>query len=222
MSRINKELRHGTPGKKAGSRAFLCLEDLLACYGRTAPNRNAILAPGRPPVTYGELWARANDAVRGLRSLGIGRNDRVAVVLPNGPEAAVAMIAVAAGAVCVPLNPDFTADEWQRYFGDLRVSALLTRADMDSASRGVAHDLGIPVIDLPPRPSEGPSAFSLVGPATRRIVDGELAPSADDAFILLTSGTSSRPKMVPLTHAASVCRPITWARLWHLDLGTDC
>ena len=46
--------------------------------------------------------------------------DRVAVVLPNGPEAAVAMIAVAAGAVCVPLNPGFTADECQRYFGELR------------------------------------------------------------------------------------------------------
>ena len=75
----------------------------------------------------------------------------------------MAIIAVAAGAVCVPLNPGFTADEWQRYFGDLRVAALLTRADMDSAGRGVAHTLGIPVIDLSPRPGEGPGAFSLVG-----------------------------------------------------------
>jgi acyl-CoA synthetase (AMP-forming)/AMP-acid ligase II/NRPS condensation-like uncharacterized protein/acyl carrier protein len=139
-----------------------------------------------------------------LRSLGLGRNDRVAVVLPNGPEAAVAMIAVAIGAVCVPLNPDFTADEWRRYFGDLRVSALLTRPDMVSASRAVAHTLGIPIIDLWPRPSEGASAFSIAGPATRRTVGLEMAQSADDAFILVTSGTTSRPKMVPLTHA-SVC-----------------
>jgi acyl-CoA synthetase (AMP-forming)/AMP-acid ligase II/acyl carrier protein len=135
----------------------------------------------------------------------MGRSDRVAVVLPNGPEAAVALIAVAAGAVCVPLNPGFTADEWRRYFGDLRVSALLTRADMDSASREVAHTLGIPVIELSPRPGEGPDAFDLVGPAMGPIADGELASSTDDAFILLTSGTSSRPKMVPLTHAA-ICR----------------
>ncbi len=169
-----------------------------------APDRTAILAPGRPAVTYGTLWVRVKDAVRGLRSLGVGPSDRVAVVLPNGPEAAVAMIGVAAGAVCVPLNPGFTADEWQRYLGDLRVSALLTRADMDSASRGVARTLGLPVIDLSPRPDEGPCAFNLVGPGTGRIVDGELAASANDAFILFTSGTSSRPKMVPLTHAA-VC-----------------
>ena len=74
-------------------------------------------------MTYGALWV-AGELLRfaRLRSLGVGRNDRVAVVLPNGPEAAVAMIAVAAGAVCVPLNPGFTADEWQRYFGDLRIA----------------------------------------------------------------------------------------------------
>ena len=148
---------------RRGSLVFLHLADLLAHYGRMAPGRNAILAPGRAPVTYGALWAQANDVVRELRSLGVGRSDRVAVVLPNGPEAAVAMIAVAAAAVCVPLNPGFTADEWQRYFGDLRIAALLTRADMDSASRGVAHALGIPVIDLSPRPGEGPGAFDLVG-----------------------------------------------------------
>ena len=65
--------------------------------------------------------------------------------------------------------------------------------------------LGIPVIDLSPQPSEGLSAFTPCRPGNwRHIVDGELASSAGDAFILLTSGSSSRPKMVPLTHAA-VC-----------------
>jgi acyl-coenzyme A synthetase/AMP-(fatty) acid ligase len=58
----------------------------------------------------------------------------VAVALPDGPDAAVMMISVAAGAVCVPLNPGFTADEWQRYFAELGVAALLTRPDIDSAS----------------------------------------------------------------------------------------
>jgi acyl-coenzyme A synthetase/AMP-(fatty) acid ligase len=62
-------------------------------------------------MTYGALSLQTRDVVRGLRSLGVGRTDRVAVVLPNGPEAAVAMVAVAAGAVCVPLNPGFTYDE---------------------------------------------------------------------------------------------------------------
>jgi amino acid adenylation domain-containing protein len=200
----NKQLRHEPAGKKARSRVFVCLEDLLAYYGRIAPGRNAILAPGHAPLTYGALWTVTNEVVHGLRSLGLGRRDRVAVVLPDGPETAVAMIAVAAGAVCVPLYPGITADEWQRYFSDLRVAALLTRADMASASRGVAHTLDIPLIDLSPRPSDGAGAFSFVGSGKRRTI-AELSAPDDDAFILLTSGTTSRPKMVPLTHA-SVCR----------------
>jgi acyl-CoA synthetase (AMP-forming)/AMP-acid ligase II/acyl carrier protein/NRPS condensation-like uncharacterized protein len=204
MSKVIKKLQHGTARKSTRRRPFSCLRDLLSDYGRNAPDRYAILAPGRLPMTYGALWMQANDVVRGLRSIGVGRTDRVAVVLPDGPEAAVAMIAVAAGAVCVPLNPGFTDDEYQRYFGELHLAALLTRADLNSASRRVAHILGIPVIDLSTRPNEGAGAFSIVGQAPQRVVDDEFASSADDAFILLTSGSTSWPKTVPLTHA-SVC-----------------
>jgi len=118
LSKPIKQLQRG-PAGKAGSRVFLCLGDLLAWYGRIAPDRNAILSPGRPPVTYGALWVCAKRAGRALGSFGIGRSDRVAVVLPDGPETAVAIIVVASAAVCVPLNPSFTADEWRRYFADL-------------------------------------------------------------------------------------------------------
>ena len=155
-------------------------------------------------MTYGALCMQASDVVRGLRSMGVARTDRVAVVLPDGPEAAVAMVAVAAGAVCVPLNPGFTYDEYQRYFGELHLSALLTCASLNSASRRVASFLGIPVIDVSMRPNDGAGAFSIVGLAPQRVVDDEFGSSADDAFILLTSGSTSRPKTVPLTHA-SVC-----------------
>ena len=92
----------------------------------------------------------------------------------------------------------------QRYFDELHLAALLTRADLNSASRGAARTLGIPVIDVSPRPSEGAGAFSIVGQAPRQVLDDEFASGADDAFILLTSGSTSRPKTVPLTHA-SVC-----------------
>jgi acyl-CoA synthetase (AMP-forming)/AMP-acid ligase II/acyl carrier protein/NRPS condensation-like uncharacterized protein len=204
MSKIVKELQHGTPRKGARRRSFSCIEDLLSSHGGNAPDSYAILAPGRLPMTYGMLWMQANEVVRELRSLGVGRTDRVAVVLPDGPEAAVAMITVAAGAVCVPLNPGLTEDEYQRYFGELHLTALLGRADLNSASRRVAHTLGIPVIDLSTRPNEAAGAFRFAGPVPRREVDNDFASSADDAFILLTSGTTSRPKTVPLTHA-SVC-----------------
>jgi amino acid adenylation domain-containing protein len=193
-------------GKKSRLRPFLHLEDLLAHYARAAPDRVAILAPGHRAVSYGALRLQVDEAVRTLRNLGVGRQDRVAVVLPDGAETAVAIIAAATAGICLPLSPAFTADEWQRYFSDLRITALLTRADMDSPCRGIAHDHGIPVIDLSPRLNEGPCAFRLVGSGTSCADGANFSPGADDdAFMLLTSGTSSRPKLVPLTHA-SICR----------------
>ena len=145
MSKITKQPQAGPAGKSSGSLVFSCLQDLLSYHRRIAPGRNAILAPNYDPITYTALWHSADAVRHELRSLGIGQADRVAVVLPNGPEAVVATLAVASAAVCAPLNPSFAADEWHRYFGDLQVAALLTRRDMQSASRGVAHALGIPV-----------------------------------------------------------------------------
>jgi acyl-CoA synthetase (AMP-forming)/AMP-acid ligase II len=125
LSKTVYNLQHGPAGKNARSRVFSCLGDLLACQARAVPEGNAVLGPGRPPITYGALWAAANNTLHRLRSVGVGRSDRVAVVLPDGPESAVATIAAASGAVCVPLNPGFTAHGWQRYFGALRVAALV-------------------------------------------------------------------------------------------------
>ena len=195
----------GHSSNDGGSRIFSCLPDILAYFGQSAPDRDAILAPGRLPVTYGELWARTNDTVRVLRGLNIGPSDRVAVVLPNGPDAAIAILMVAAGSVCVPLNPGYTAREWQHHFQDLQISALLTCAGAASASRDAATAFSIPIIDLVPQPSEGSSAFRLLGAATSSVGKPALAPKSGDAFILLTSGTASLPKGVPLTQAA-VCR----------------
>jgi acyl-CoA synthetase (AMP-forming)/AMP-acid ligase II/acyl carrier protein len=203
LSKIVKKSRQKTARKSAGTAAFACLCDLLSHYGRNAPDRRAILAPGRLPMTYGALWLQTRDVVRGLRSLGVGRTDRVAVVLPHGPEAAVAMIAVAAGAVCVPLNPGFTDDEYQRYFAELHLAVLLTHAHSNSASRA-AHTLGIPVIEVVTRPHDGAGVFDIVGQVPQHAADDEFASGADDAFMLLTSGSTSWPKTVPLTHA-SVC-----------------
>jgi len=182
---------------------FLCLGDLLAHYGRIAASRKAILSVGGPSLTYAALWRSAESAIRALRSNGVGRTDRVAVVLPSGPEAAAAVVLVAAAAVCVPLNPGFITDEWQRYLTELRIAALVTSADMDSASRGVAHTLGIPVINLS-RLREEAGRFSVGGREPQFKNDEGFACAGDDAFILLTSGTGSRPKMVPLAQA-SVC-----------------
>jgi acyl-CoA synthetase (AMP-forming)/AMP-acid ligase II/acyl carrier protein len=198
-------MKYQSRGRKAERCTFLHLDDLITYYARTAPERNAILGPCYAPISYGALRLRLNDTFIGLRSLGVRRTDRVAVVLPDGPEAAVAILAVAAAAVCVPLNPSFTADEWRRYLGDLRPAVLLTRADMESACRTVAHSLGIPVVDLMLWPTKDLGAFDPLRSGTQAGASAELPSPDDDAFLLLTSSTTSNPKIVPLTHG-NVCR----------------
>src|SRR5262245_57127455 len=107
----------------------LCLGDLLAERAAVAPDAVAIAAPGRAALSYGALHGQAQRVVAALNARGIGRGDRVAVVLPNGPEMAVAFLAVAAGATCAPLN---AADELQQArfnLDDLHVKALVALAD---------------------------------------------------------------------------------------------
>ena len=184
---------------------FLCLQDILTYYGQSAPDREAILAAGRSPVTYAELWARTKDTVDVLRGLNIGPSERVAVVLPNGPDAALAIVMVAAGSVCVPLNPGYTARECHHHFRELAIGALLTHPGISSASRDAATALGSPIIDLISQPNESSGAFRLEAAGARNVKPCDGGPESGDAFILLTSGTASLPKGVPLTHAAA-CR----------------
>jgi amino acid adenylation domain-containing protein len=189
-------------GKGAGSQIFSSISNLVDFYARTAPGRVAVLAPGQAPVSYAELARRTFATVAQLRRLGIAANDRVAVVMPRGAEHGLALLAVAAAATCIPVNPDHMADELRRYFAELKLAALVTRADMKSAGREVARELGIAVIDLVPSADLG--AFELVGAAIGPAVAQGPTVRDDDAFIMLTSGTAARPKLVPLTQA-SVC-----------------
>lgn len=127
---------------------FCSLADALAHYGRVQPDRLAILAPDRIALTYGGLWQRTTEIIAELRGFGLGARDRVAVVLPNGADAAVATVAVACGAVCVPLHAGFSSDEVRRALSDLEITALLTCPGIESVSRSVAYAMAIPVIDL--------------------------------------------------------------------------
>jgi amino acid adenylation domain-containing protein len=205
VSKTVGPMERETAGDKTARHIFSSIEAMISHFGRTAPRRKAILAIGQPPLTYGALRARIDEIVLGLRQLGIGRHDRLAVLMPSGPENAIAVLAAAAGAVCVPLNPKFTADECQRYFPELRLAALLSLAGTSAPGRDVAEMLGIPVIELSPRPGEGLGAFDLHGSTTRPPRLNEPAATADnDAIILLTSGSTSRPKSVPLTQG-NIC-----------------
>jgi oxalate---CoA ligase len=162
----------------------------------------AILAPGRTPLSHGGLRALAAATVESLNRLGIGCGDRVAIVLPNGPEMASVFATIACGATTAPLNSGYRTEEFDFYLSDLNAKALVILAGMDSPARAVAAARGIPIIELVPDEA-GPAGHFALHP--ERPMSGSPArpgfAGADDvALVLHTSGTTSRPKIVPLRH----------------------
>jgi acyl-CoA synthetase (AMP-forming)/AMP-acid ligase II len=180
------------------------VSELVESHARNAPEAAALLAPGRKPLTYGGLWRQMGSVVGELHRAGIGRNDRVAVVLKNGPELAAALVSVAAGAGCAPLNPEYRESEFDFYLADLKARALVVEDGIDSPAREVARNRGIPVLELLPESNAGAGSFTLTGVAPANCNPLEPARADDTALVLHTSGTTSRPKLVPLTQA-NIC-----------------
>ena len=99
-----------------------------ALLDRGRSDAPAVGAPGRAAMTFDALRALRDATVGRLNAFGIGRGDRVAIVLPNGPEMATAFVAVACGATTAPLNPAYRDEEFDFYLSDLRAKALVVAA----------------------------------------------------------------------------------------------
>jgi len=206
-------LRHSVP--------FTCLPHVLEHHAKRIPDAPAILAPGRIPLTYGRLYQHIDKMGRTLRAIGIGRHDRIAVVLPNGPEMAVAILAVAASASCVPINPAYQAEELDRYLADLRPRALITQAGIESPARRAALTHGVHVIELVTELDAPAGLFTLTGEQIGA-PSHELVSPGDVAVLLLTSGTTARAKIVPQTHANICASAYSSIAAWALSENDRC
>lgn len=199
---------------------------LLAMQARAHGSRPALAAADGPALSYAALAAASDRLAAALFARGIGRDSRLAVVVPNGLDVAVGLLVASAAAIAVPLAPQATADEYRVWFRTGRVSHLLTTAQAAPAARAVAAELGLPVIELEPT-TAGPSgsAAGTAQPWGRLVSCHERAddqglpgpprlpeptprsstpspPAATDvAVVLMTSGSTGTPKRVPLTHA---------------------
>ena len=178
----------------------------------------AIAALDRPVLSYKELRAHVERTVIALQRLGIGREDRVAIVLPNGQELATAFVSIAAGATTAPLNPAYRLEEFDFYLSDLGAKALLVEQNSTSPAIEAAAAQNIPILEAAVDETAAAGLFEIIPsqgiawgePAS----DGEIAGPNDVALVLHTSGTTSKPKIVPLTHrnvctsAGNICRTL--------------
>ena len=197
------------------------LKDMLATGADVAP---AISAPGRQALTFSGLRDLTAQTLAALNALGIGRNDRVAIVLANGPEMAACYIACASGVTSAPLNPAYRAEEFEFYLSDLNAKALIVEPHGNSPVVEVAQRLGVRLIDLVADEGQPAGSFILVardGLGGTPAAMGGWAQPGDVSMVLHTSGTTSRPKIVPLSQTNLVASATHIGRTLRFVAG-DC
>jgi acyl-CoA synthetase (AMP-forming)/AMP-acid ligase II len=152
----------------------------------------ALLAADGVALDYVTMRRRVHRLADQLREAGIGADDRVAIVLPNGPEMAMVFLATCMVGCAAPLNPAYREEEFRYYLNDLGVKALITQ-EGEMAAAHAALPAGTATISVSGRfPS-----LDLRASQNSPLVDKE--PTSETvALVLHTSGTTSRPKIVPL------------------------
>lgn len=171
-------------------------ESLLAIMQEGNPGPALICPDDGTVVSHGELASAVHRLAGVLAGLGVQRGQRVAMVLPNGPEIVELLLAVAAlGATAAPMNPAYTEAEYRFYLSDLDPGLLLVQLGRGADVRAAAG--GLPVADVTIQ-RQGPPVLSVSGveaSAERAFAAGT---PEDVALLLHTSGTTKRPKQVPL------------------------
>ncbi|HEY6278158.1 MAG TPA: AMP-binding protein [Streptosporangiaceae bacterium] len=147
-------------------------------------------------IAHGDL-ARAVLRLAGqLAGLGVAPGQRVAIVMPNGPEVVELLLAVTAvGAIAAPLNPGYTSAEYRFYLDDLDPGLVLIQAGRGADARAAAGQRTI--VDVTNQPP-GPPLLSVAGRPATRPAPFQPGSAGDVALLLHTSGTTRRPKLVPL------------------------
>lgn len=174
-------------------KTVLTLPELLARGAADAP---ALLAPGRTELTFRTLREQVYALAERLASLGMG-GDRIAVVMENGPDLVLSLLAASVCGTAVPLNPKYRAQEFSFYYRDGNVKGLIAAPGTVPDAFAAAPPGTVLVHAVADRSDV--LRFESAGPG--RSGRGLQSPGPDDVAILLhTSGTTRRPKCVPIRH----------------------
>ena len=165
-----------------------------------------------PVVSYLELEWRANRIARRLAALGAGRESRIGILLPRGPDAYAAILGVLkSGAAYVPLDPCFPPDRVDWILGDSAAAALVTNAELAAhapAFRGAVVRMDADAAAISAESPERPECT---------------ASPRDACYVVYTSGTTGRPKGVIVEHRSAAhlvfeegreFRISPWDRVW--------
>lgn len=174
------------------------LLELLEEAARTLPDAPAFSAPGRASSGWKTILEHVNGVRRRVAAAGLGSGERLVIAVPDGVDAAVALLASSCVCVAVPIPAATPEDEAARLLARLGARAVLVLAGAPTPMAAVARSQGLRVLEIVPQAGAGVFSFA--------DQDGhDLAPHAptggDVAVLLHTSGTTSESRRVAFTHA---------------------
>ncbi len=147
-------------------------------------------------LSYGEFKIFNEKISRQLAATNIINSDRAAIVLPNGPLMASSFLSISSYMSAAPLNPLYKQEEFEFYLDDLKPKFLLVEPNSKSIAVNAAKNLNIPVFEMKISDNQPLGTFELFDKET----DYKNPNDFDEALVLHTSGTTSRPKIVPLSN----------------------
>jgi acyl-CoA synthetase (AMP-forming)/AMP-acid ligase II len=165
-------------------------------------DRKSVIIPEGPVVTHGQLKEQVFRLAEALRRGGVESHATVSIVLPNGLEFLATFLATTcAGAIAAPLNSAYKTEEFRFYMEDAAAQAVIVPPGAHPA-REAAQQLNLPVWEARLDADGGVQLERVGGSTAAKAKTGAGSPRGEDvALFLHTSGTTSRPKGVPLTHA---------------------
>ncbi|AGZ46052.1 long-chain-fatty-acid--CoA ligase [Actinoplanes friuliensis] len=182
---------------------MLSLAAVLAEGARRYPDKVAVV-DGAARITYHELWEQSRSYAAGLRELGVGPGDTVAILIPNLADFPRAYYgALAVGAQLVPVHLLLTAEEMAYVLRDSRTDLLVAHSSQLKTAAAAAKLAGVKVASVGPMPPGIPDAPPRLEEAAAGVppLPTYVSREAEDvAVIFYTSGTTGEPKGALLTH----------------------
>jgi acyl-CoA synthetase (AMP-forming)/AMP-acid ligase II len=195
---------------------------LIALRAQRHPDALALLAPDREALTYRALVREIECTTSWLAAAGLGQGTRIAVVLPNGPEMAVALLAVMDCATCAPLNPMADEDTCRWLLQSLRIDALMVMQGDDSPASRTANAMGLPILQMDVSQAAPAGVFNLTTSSRHQAIAAHEPEPGTTALLLHTSGTTATPKSVPLSSRQLLQSAIARARILDITRADRC
>ena len=165
-------------------------------FENTDDDKIAITSENKSQISYKNLKIFIDNISKQLSGNGITNKDRAAIVLPNGPTMATSFLGISSYMSAAPLNPSYKSEEYEFYLKDLNPKILIVEKNSKNPSIEIAKKLNIEICELKIHKDQPEGLFNLFENKS----DYSLPDENDEALVLHTSGTTSRPKIVPLSN----------------------